>query len=31
MAVISENDLYYEDYSWTVYQNDDPKVTINHD
>lgn len=27
MAVIEESDLTYKDYSWTVYENDDPEVT----
>jgi len=27
MAVISKDDLYYKDYSWTVYAKDNPKVT----
>lgn len=27
MAVISKDDLYYKDYSWTVYANDNPKIT----
>lgn len=31
MAVIQKDDLVYNDYSWTVYQNDDPKVTGNPD
>ena len=31
MALIEKADLYYEDYSWTAYRNDDPKVTGNPD
>lgn len=27
MPTISKDDLYYDDYSWTVYANDDPEVT----
>ena len=27
MAVISKDDLYYKDYSWTVYAKDNPKIT----
>ena len=27
MAVISKDDLYYTDYSWTVYAKDNPKIT----
>ena len=27
MAVISKDDLYYKDYSWTVYVKDNPKIT----
>jgi len=27
MAVISKDDLYYKDYSWTAYSTDNPKVT----
>ena len=31
MASIERNDLVYNNYSWTVYRNDDPKVTGNPD
>ena len=27
MGLISKADLYYDDYSWTVVNNDNPKVT----
>ena len=27
MAVINKEDLYYKDYTWTVYVKDNPKVT----
>lgn len=27
MAIISKSDLFYKDYSWTTYADDDPKVT----
>lgn len=27
MVVIKKEDLIYDDYSWTVYKDDDPKVT----
>ncbi|MFZ4455479.1 MAG: hypothetical protein ACOYOT_04590 [Bacteroidales bacterium] len=27
MVVISKEDLYYKDYSWSVYANDDSHVT----
>jgi hypothetical protein len=27
MAVIAKADLFYTDYKWTVYANDNPKVT----
>ncbi len=27
MALYSKSDLVYQDYSWTVYSNDNPKIT----
>jgi hypothetical protein len=27
MALITTSDLYYDDYSWSTYSNDDPKIT----
>ncbi|RII26356.1 MAG: hypothetical protein CXR31_11740 [Geobacter sp.] len=27
MALISKSDLYYKDYKWTAYPDDDPKIT----
>lgn len=27
MELISRADLYYKDYKWTAYPNDDPRVT----
>jgi len=27
MPLLSKEDLHFKDYSWTVYQEDDPKVT----
>lgn len=27
MALITKSDLYYDDYSWSTYSNDDPKIT----
>ena len=27
MALLNKSDLVYDDYSWTVYGDDDPKVT----
>jgi hypothetical protein len=27
MALISKSDLVYQDYSWSTYEDDDPKVT----
>lgn len=27
MALISKSDLVYKDYSWTVYGDDNPKIT----
>jgi len=26
MGLITKTDLYYDDYTWTTYSNDDPKV-----
>ncbi|MDQ2178856.1 hypothetical protein [Marinifilum sp. D714] len=31
MALISKSDLVYTDYSWTVYRDDNPKITGNPD
>lgn len=27
MGLIEKSDLFYKDYSWTVYRDDDPKVS----
>jgi hypothetical protein len=27
MALITKSDLHYNDYSWSTYSNDDPKIT----
>lgn len=27
MAIYSKTDMVYNDYSWTVYSNDNPKIT----
>lgn len=31
MAIVQKEDLLYADYSWTVYNDDNPKVTGNPD
>ncbi|MHB9140328.1 MAG: hypothetical protein ACYC25_00445 [Paludibacter sp.] len=31
MDVITKDDLFYKDYSWTVYSKDNPKVTGHPD
>lgn len=31
MALITKSDLYYDDYSWSTYSNDDSKITSEPD
>ena len=31
MALLNKSDLYYDDYSWTTYGDDDPEITGSPD